>query len=163
RAEAPRPPENATDWLSALAAIVLGKCTDFRRDAELDASDLARARGIGEGREAMSEISGSSFACLVQLCEGLVGGGTPAAVVNGCIGGYGKLFSRFLYLLEPAATAALRRWNAASSRKDLLMELTDASFFNANVHPILMPLEVQVPGGQQTLSRSRLINVTDLC
>lgn len=84
------------------------------------------------------------------------------AVVNATFPGFGKMLSRFLHLFDPQITDELRRSNIKLSRSSLLIENSDASFFNANLHPPLMPLEIWMPGSQNTLSPDNQIAVTDL-
>jgi hypothetical protein len=63
--------------------------------------------------------------------------------------GFGKMFSRFLYLFPDAFTAALRRRNGELTG-DLLAELCEDAYFNANLHPPLLEREIRYP-----LSESR--------
>jgi lantibiotic biosynthesis dehydratase-like protein len=83
-------------------------------------------------------------------------------VVNATFPGFGKMISRFLHLFDPAVTHELRRWNAAVSPGSLLLEDTDASYFNANLHPPLMPYEIWMPGGHNSLPATQHIAVTEL-
>lgn len=74
-------------------------------------------------------------------------------VLNSTAAGYGKMFSRFLYLFDDKLTAQLRQRNRAP--EDMLYaEVTDASFFNANLHPRIMPYEIITPGGHPALPAS---------
>lgn len=63
--------------------------------------------------------------------------------------GFGKMFSRFLYLFPDEFTAALRRRNGELTG-DLLAELCEDAYFNANLHPPLLGREIRYP-----LSESR--------
>ena len=76
--------------------------------------------------------------------------------LNSAMPGYGKYFSRFLHLFPTNITTALQARN--NNQKRLFAEINDDSFFNANIHPPLMPFEiklldgnVQVPKKQQLL------------
>lgn len=84
-------------------------------------------------------------------------------VINGGImPGRGKMISRFLHLFDDEVTEDLKFWNAAYMPPDeVYVENSDASFFNANLHPCLMPYEIEIPGGN-TRSANNLINIADL-
>lgn len=73
-------------------------------------------------------------------------------VVNATFPGYGKMFSRFLHLADPTVTGSLLDWNKKfTNNGELYIENSDASYFNANIHPNLMPKEVRIPGGHNML------------
>lgn len=61
--------------------------------------------------------------------------------------GYGKYFSRFLYLFEPEVTEAVRRTNREFSG-GRVAEISGDSFFNANLHPSLLRTEISYPTGE---------------
>ena len=83
-------------------------------------------------------------------------------VVNATFPGFGKMISRFLHLFDSDVTDELRRWNTAVCPDSLLLEDTDASYFNANLHPPLMPYEIWMPGGHNSLPAAQHIAVTEL-
>jgi hypothetical protein len=83
-------------------------------------------------------------------------------VVNATFPGFGKMISRFLHLFDSAVTHELRRWNAAVSPDSLLLEDTDASYVNANLHLPLMPYEIWMPGRHNSLPAAQHIAVTEL-
>jgi hypothetical protein len=90
------------------------------------------------------------------------GGERLLGVANGTFPGYGRMFSRFLHILEPGVTEALRKRNLSLAAEDLLVEDTDASYFNANLHPPLMPYEIWMPNGHNNLPPERQIPITEL-
>lgn len=89
--------------------------------------------------------------------------GQYKAVVNGTFPGYGKMFSRFLHVFEPENTQMLREWNQRVIPENaIFLEDCDGSYFNANLHPPLMPFEIRIPGGHNSLNIDLQIPVTDL-
>lgn len=83
-------------------------------------------------------------------------------VLNGTFGGYGKMLSRFLHILDPQVTEDVRQWNGRLAGADsLLIENCDASYFNANLHPPLLPYEIRTPGGHHALPAERQLPITD--
>lgn len=83
-------------------------------------------------------------------------------VLNGPTPGFGKMISRFLHIFEPEMTDAQREWNLATEQNSILAEACDTSFFNANLHPPLMPFEVAIPDSNNSLPVTQQIPVTDL-
>jgi hypothetical protein len=100
----------------------------------------------------------------VQLFQTSNGNGQTQlmGVLNGSFPGYGKMVSRFLHLFDGAFTRQLRGWNQSLSQEALFIEDCDASYFNANLHPPLMPFEIWIPGGHNSLPAQQQIAVTEL-
>ena len=82
-------------------------------------------------------------------------------IVNSTTPGFGKMFSRFLYLFPNELTKSLQKRNRKLGRDTIFAESTDASVFNANIHLALMPSEIETPGGY-TLNASQKISLSDL-
>lgn len=80
-------------------------------------------------------------------------------VLNATFPGFGKFFSRFLHLFDSAITENIRSWNLSLQKETLLAEDTDASYFNANLHPPLLPLEIRIPGGHNSLPGDKHIPI----
>ncbi len=77
--------------------------------------------------------------------------------------GYGRLSGRFLYLLPQEVTHTFREWNEGlSSEEFIYAENKDASYFNANIHPALMPHEISTPGGHHALPENQRLNIGDI-
>ena len=76
------------------------------------------------------------------------------------LAGFGKYFSRFLYLFDDALTLDRRRANAKLSGH-LLAEIRGASHYNMNVHPALLPSEISYPTAE-TGSADAQLSVTEL-
>jgi len=83
-------------------------------------------------------------------------------VLNASFPGFGKLFSRFLHIFDNSITDDMRKWNESLTGDSLLVEDCDASYFNANLHPPLMPYEVRIPGGHNSLPPGKQIPITEL-
>jgi lantibiotic biosynthesis protein len=82
-------------------------------------------------------------------------------VLNANFPGYGKMFSRFLHLFDAELTGNLRKWNLSLAGSALYVEDCDASYFNANLHPPLLPYEVWMPGGHNSLPEDKQLAITD--
>lgn len=100
-----------------------------------------------------------SFGAFAQVFEE---NGQTKAVINNAFPGFGKMFSRFLHILPEQLTADIRQWNSSGQGESIFIENCDASFFNANLHPPLLPHEVWMPGGHNSLPASEQIPVTEL-
>ncbi len=105
-----------------------------------------------------------SHALFIQLFieYDINGNGIIKGVQNLSPPGFGKYFSRFLHLFDEKFTAELVRQNSFFNEKELFVEDTDNSHFNANIHPALMPFEVKLPGSQNNLNAEKQIPVTDI-
>ncbi len=76
--------------------------------------------------------------------------------------GNGKMMGRFLHLFSSKITKALQEWNE-KQRNDLLwIENVDASIYNPNLHPPLLPFEIRAPGSQNTMPVESQISIRDL-
>jgi len=106
----------------------------------------------------------SSFGTFLQCFTETQPDGTERrlAAINQIFPGFGKLTSRFLHLFDPAVLEATRAWNQTLGDEALLLEDCDASFFNANLHPPLMPYEVWSPNSHNSLPVDRQLAVTGM-
>jgi len=83
--------------------------------------------------------------------------------LNASFPGFGKMVSRFLHIFDAVVTDDIRAWNRSLLKEDrFLLEDSDASFFNANLHPPLMPHEIHMPNGQHGLPPGNQIPITEL-
>ena len=122
----------------------------------LETDDLEQVvAAVPEGRDPCRSVS-----FFVQLLPGFAAGGETALVANGYLNGYGKYFSRFLYLLPEAVEADLVAANRALSDEQLAEICGDAGF-NANLHPPLLPWEVSYPTGESGAAEQQ-IKTSDL-
>lgn len=86
--------------------------------------------------------------------------GQLKGVVNAVFLGYGKMIGRFLHLFQPEVTDELRFLNhSVIPSEEIAAENTDASIFNANLHPFLLPVEIQSPGSQSSLPTRKQLPV----
>ena len=95
--------------------------------------------------------SASTFAQLVPPAAGANAGAAAGALVmpNGqYFVGFGKYFSRFLYMLPETLQARVLADNAALAGGDVLAEVCGDAHFNANLHPPLLPWEISYPTGE---------------
>jgi len=84
------------------------------------------------------------------------------AVVNNVFLGMGRASGRFLHLFDQEVTEKQRVLNNSLSNGHLLMELSDGSFFNANLHPPLLPYELKIPNGHTSLPAAQQIAARDI-
>lgn len=104
-----------------------------------------------------------SLGAFLQLVKPPSSTAPTQAVVNSVCPGHGKLLSRFLQYFPESVTQDLRCWNGAMIEQDeLFAECCDASFFNANIHPPLLPLEIWIPGAETSLPENQQIPATKL-
>ncbi len=83
-------------------------------------------------------------------------------VVNSVFNGYGRGYGRFLHLFSKTATHEIRQMNHTFLSDSLATEIKDASCFNANIHPPLLPYEIVIPGGNTNLPVENQISIRDL-
>jgi len=116
------------------------------------------------GIQELPEESPSSYGMFIQPFYDYNSAQSPSlmGVVNSIFPGFGKMISRFLHLFDPAITNEIRLWNGSLTQDALLMEAVDASIFNANLHPPLMPFEVHTPGSHNNLTVEHQIPITEL-
>ena len=90
-----------------------------------------------------------SVAVFVQFCGSAA---APRLVVNGaqCVTGYGKLYSRFLYMLSRQFRSRVREGNRNLAMGVFLAEIGGDANFNANMHEPLLPAKILYPGTEYT-------------
>lgn len=105
-----------------------------------------------------------SYGSFIQFFEKLDHDGSKrlGAFVNATFSGYGKMMSRFLHIFDEEFTHTIRERNSSLVADDqMLLENCDASFFNANLHPNLMPYEIWAPGSNNILPSQNQLPITD--
>jgi len=90
-----------------------------------------------------------------QYLPGFAPDGGPALVANGYLNGYGKYFSRHLYLLPQEVQEDLRASNLLLTDQEMAEICGDASF-NANLHPPLFAWEVSYPTGESGATEAQI-------
>lgn len=120
--------------------------------------EVNKERGVGERHDK------TAFGLFLQpFRETLPDGSTRLmAVVNANPMGFGKMVSRFLHIFESRFVDTVREWNRNIDKDAVLLENCDASIFNANLHPPLMPNEVWMPGSQNGLPPEKHIPITEI-
>ncbi len=127
-----------------LAALMQRRWVNSRESEviDLDGRDLdAALRDVPS--DSGVAFSASAFAVLGEDVEG------EAIIVlkdGGYAAGYGKFFSRFLYMLPLEVTEEIRAQNEALS-EDFLAEICGDANHNANLHPPLLPWAISYPTG----------------
>ncbi len=82
--------------------------------------------------------------------------------VDACFTGFGKMFGRFLHLFPKEETIQLQDEIQNLEGEELWIENTDASYFNANLHPPFLKHEINSPGSQNQLSPAQQIPIRAL-
>ncbi|UII26790.1 lantibiotic dehydratase family protein [Fulvivirga maritima] len=88
--------------------------------------------------------------------------GDIQGVVNSVFTGYGRGYGRFLHLFPKQITEELNRINKEILSDYTPAEVRDASSFNANLHPSLLPHEIIIPGGNPSLSSEQQISIENI-
>lgn len=84
-------------------------------------------------------------------------------IVNSSGWGYGRMSSRFLYMFDKEFYDDVIRLNNKLENDELsYSEVNDSSFFNANLHPPLFPLECIIPGGHKNVDQKSQLKVSEL-
>ncbi len=130
---------------------------------ELEETDQGFPDKPGKINAAESPCSYGSFVHF--FVENTPKGEKLMGVLSASFPGFGKMFSRFLHIFDDAVTRDMRNWNEFlldSKENPLFLEDSDASYFNANLHPPLMPFEIRTPNGQNSLPPEKQIPITEL-
>jgi hypothetical protein len=105
-----------------------------------------------------------SFVSMAFFCQLLYDDrleGARCVLAHPCsVTGFGKFFSRFLYMLPPSVTERLREHNDSLTR-DILAEIAGDADFNGNLHPPLVECEISHPSGEGS-SAATPIAATDI-
>jgi hypothetical protein len=116
-------------------------------------------RSINEKQDIeIKDSSRNSYGTFIQLHKE---NGKIKGVLNSSFGGYGKMLSRFLHIFDPKVTEDMRDWNMSLNNGEYFVENCDASYFNANLHPPLLPYEIWMPGGHNSLPEDKQVPVTN--
>jgi hypothetical protein len=119
----------------------------------------AGAKEIGLSRDEIAAVAGpasplpdlphslSVFVNWVPRSEAAAGGQIVLPHLH-CLPGFGKYFSRFLYLLPDEVLGALRA-ESASPRNVVLAEIAGDQAFNANLRPPTQQCEIVYPTGDR--------------
>mgnify|MGYP000899610632 CR=1 FL=1 len=149
-------------WSRYLAEHAVVRSPDSFHEVHIRQEDLAEADRLFPDK--YSDREATSLGAFLQLYEDKTDEGSPIvkAVVNATFPGYGKLTGRFLHLFPAEITEQLRIWNSRIGAGSLMAENTDASYFNANLHPPLLEYEIAVPEGHGNLSGEKQLQAGDI-
>ncbi|MEM9823668.1 MAG: lantibiotic dehydratase, partial [Bacteroidota bacterium] len=142
-------------WKNALATLIdkQASCIALRLE------NIQLIASLNPIEQKTEKASSCSLGCLLQFWGQEE---NQQVFVDTCFPGYGKMLGRFLPLFSETCTEQIRVWNEQMQGKDLFVELLDASYFNANVHPPLLQYEMQMPGSQNNLPEAQRIKLEDL-
>lgn len=157
--------ETNKQWLDQLKSLLEKRLDKTDEVVHLTFKDLeATDRDIpGTIDAAESPCSYGSFVHF--FVENTSQGEKLMGVLSASFPGFGKMFSRFLHIFDDRVTQDMRNWNASlleSKENPLFLEDSDASYFNANLHPPLMPFEIRTPNGQNSLPPENQVPFTEL-
>jgi hypothetical protein len=126
-----------------LAAAVAKRWADSPTSAEICLTREELQRAVGELPR--GDYDRHSAAVFVQILPHT--NRSASLLLNGaqCVTGYGKMYSRFLYMLPEELYQALFRDNCALAGAELIAEIAGDANFNANLHPPLFPFEIAYP------------------
>jgi lantibiotic biosynthesis protein len=147
-------------WIARLAELIQPDITATATEVNVPLDALLQ---VNKDLELNSSYHRNySLGCFTQFFKG--SNGSMNGMLNACFMGYGKLLGRFLYLFNDEITTDLNTWNRDSFKDDniLMAECTDASYFNANLHPSLLSYEIKTPGGNHTLDAAHQLAVRDI-
>jgi hypothetical protein len=152
-------------WLDCFTAGLKKRLIPGDDEVSICPGDLRRPNREYPGEKTgKTRGTGCSYGAFIQFyIEKQPGGGEKLkGVINSLFPGYGKLFSRFLHIFDQTVTRDIRQWNETAAGDELLAEDCDASYFNANIHPPLLPYEIRIPGGHNSLPPKNQLPITQL-
>ena len=156
--------EETAEFRKKWTDLFVAKMKEKKLGVDEIALEIEDVKKINKEFPATEKIArkNSSFGVFAQPYRDPVNPGKWIFVLNGSFPGFGKMFSRFLHIFDDTVTNNLREWNQKLTKEDLLLEDHDASFFNANLHPPLMPYEIWMPNGNNTLPADQQIPITEV-
>lgn len=114
---------------------------------------------INSGLERSPSCKSSSKALFCQIVANKT---SPKIVVNSLTTGFGRMLSRFLHLFDYTITEKIRAFNESLAADAIFVENCDGSYFNGNIHPLLMTFEIKVPNSNNIADLSNQIPIKDL-
>ncbi|HMG67599.1 MAG TPA: lantibiotic dehydratase, partial [Chitinophagaceae bacterium] len=151
-------------WTEIAASVFKKNSQINSTRIDIQLSDLLEISEAMGGKKEPIPTKPNSQAAFMQVFEDKNKNGEVElkGVINGIVPGYGKMISRFLHIFPVKVTNSIRKWNEELMDDDsLFIENCDASYFNANLHPALMPYEIRIPGGHNNVSVERQLSVKD--
>lgn len=136
------------DWVNKISSFVKNR---IKLDQDILAIDRSFFQEYTQPKinEMATTVSGKKryYSTSFHIYNsGMAGETKPMFYVNGVTVGYGKTFGRFLNREEHLTILeSLRLWNKRSMGVDeLFIENRDESYSNANIHPLMLPYEIQL-------------------
>lgn len=112
------------------------------------------------GSEKVKTDKSKSIGVFMQLFND---DGRLKGVINGSFLGYGKMYSRFLHVVDSKLTSDIRRLNRFQVPQDTIYaENSDTSYFNANIHPHLLDYQLNSPGSHSIGAQIKQIAASEL-
>jgi hypothetical protein len=126
-------------WVKAVQAA-------WAQDRDAEEIDIA-SDAVSSADGARMSRGPRSISAFCQFASGTEAGGPRIILINGqTFLGFGKYFSRFLYLMPSSFTEAVASENALMGG-EWLAEIGGDSDFNANLHPVMLPKLIVYPTG----------------
>ncbi|KAA5541580.1 lantibiotic dehydratase [Adhaeribacter rhizoryzae] len=156
--------EKTKGWLQNFVAAMQPLVVTPAQQVDISLGLIRQITGTATESENNEKLFGNSYGAFVQLYQekDAAGKWQLKGVLNASLLGYSKMISRFLHILPDAVTQTAKEWNTALQPPDsLFIENCDASYFNANLHPPLMPYEIRMPGGHNSLPVENQLPISD--
>ncbi len=146
-------------WQSLLTQKVRDFKSDDLKSIEITKEFLMQINQLTNQSDLSTEES-NSYGAFIQI---FIDNNQLRAVLNTSCPGYGKMVSRLLHCFDSRFTTTLRAWNKQIPVKgEALVENTDSTYFNANIHPPLLDFEISMPGGSNNSGIKNRVNATEL-
>lgn len=148
-------------WYETCESMILPKLTISGDEVSICLTDI---QPINHALGTTPFSSSNSYGALVQFYEDLntAGKAVLKGVLNSTFPGFGKMLSRFVSMFPSEFAEDIRIRNIGLVKNNtLFVENCDASYFNANMHPPLIPYEILVPGGHNSLPSSEQLPISD--
>lgn len=146
------------------AGSAIGQMIRRRWAAEPDAEEIAvTQQDLADCVNGIPSSGGcQSLAAFGSLLAGQARGRGPVLLIKdgNMMMGFGKFFSRFLYLLPDSVQDQVCSGNAALS-ENYLAEIRGDADFNANLHPPLLPWDLTYPTGE-TGEQAKQLSSSDI-
>jgi len=151
--------ERLNHWREKFSAIVMENLNASELPDEINISLEQVQKANEPAHDKATFRQACSYGVFVQLYRDNT---HLRGVLNMAVSGYGRFLSRFLNLFDENITEDVRKWNESDMGNSLFAENCDASYLNANIHPPLMPYEIWMPGGHNSLPAEQQIPITAL-
>lgn len=149
------------DWKNKLSSLLHSKINSNQIEVDLDTVLKVNK----QAKLNLKNAEKNSFGSFIQFFseENQKGEQVLKGVLNASFMGYGKMISRFLHIFDEEVTLDVQSWNNSLNpeNKFLFVADCDSSYFNANLHPPMLPYEIWMPGGHNSLPSEKQLPITD--